>query len=94
MLAAVYIINILDECSRNESTPTSNCSSFLNDSTCHDDDDIDPPAIVIYLVEPISVGSDDSELHRLACLALLRCYNNILSVIPEQIRSNISVQVY
>ncbi|XP_065211027.1 mediator of RNA polymerase II transcription subunit 13 isoform X3 [Planococcus citri] len=82
-----------DECSRNESTPTSNSSSFLNDSTSHDDDDVDPPAIVIYLVEPVSVSSDDSDTHRLACLALLRCYNNVLSVLPEQIRSNITVQI-
>lgn len=86
-------IVVVDDCNRSETTPTSNSSSFLNDSTCHDDDDVDPPAIVIYLVEPVSIGSEDNDLNRLACLALLRCYNNVLSVIPEHIRSNITVQV-
>lgn len=92
-LSSNSLFFFVDDCNRSETTPTSNSSSFLNDSTCHDDDDVDPPAIVIYLVEPVSIGSEDNDLNRLACLALLRCYNNVLSVIPEHIRSNVSVQV-
>lgn len=61
--------------------------------TTHDDDEREAPSVIVYLVEPFSMGSDQSELQRLACLALLRCYQSVLSSLPENIRSNISVQV-
>ena len=38
----------------------------------------EPPAIVIYMVDPFSFGVDNPELLRLSSLALMRCFNNIL----------------
>lgn len=64
-----------------------------------DDDQCEPPAIVIYLVDPFTLVSDGSsggdmaEIQRLACLGLLRCYNTVLASIPDAVRANISVQV-
>ncbi|XP_055620502.1 mediator of RNA polymerase II transcription subunit 13 isoform X2 [Toxorhynchites rutilus septentrionalis] len=59
----------------------------------HDDDGKEPPHIVLYMVEPFTCGTDSPEIERLACLSLLRCYSNILSTVPDSIRSNISVQL-
>jgi mediator of RNA polymerase II transcription subunit 13 len=63
-----------------------------DNSHCEEDDG-EVPAIVIYLVEPFSIGKDSSNLARIACHGLLRCYNTVLATLPETIRSNISVQV-
>lgn len=59
----------------------------------YDDDEREVPSVVVYLVEPFSLGSDQPELQRLACLALLRCFHSVLTAVPENIRNNISVQV-
>lgn len=56
-------------------------------------DDVNPPCIMIYIVEPFTCGNDSPELQRLACLSLLRCYSSILNSVPESIRANISFQV-
>lgn len=61
--------------------------------TPHDDEDQETPAVVIYLIDPFSIGNDQPELQRIACLALLRCFQSVLTSVPEGIRSNISVQV-
>lgn len=61
--------------------------------TSHDDDEREAPSVIVYLVEPFSMGTDQPEMQRLACLALLRCYQSVLASLPENIRSNISVQV-
>lgn len=82
----MYII--LEGDTTKESIPTSNLSESL-----HDDDEREVPSVVIYLVEPFTLGSDQPEMHRLSLLALLRCYQSILSAVPENIRNNISVQV-
>jgi hypothetical protein len=58
-----------------------------------DDDDRDLPAMVIYLIDPFSFASDNEDLHRLGKIGLLRCYNSILSYLPEQLRNNITLQV-
>ncbi|XP_055701532.1 mediator of RNA polymerase II transcription subunit 13 isoform X2 [Phlebotomus papatasi] len=71
------------------STPT-NHSDPLGSS---EDDEINPPCIVVYIVEPFTCLSDTSDRQRLAVLALLRCYSNILSSVPEGIRSNIQFQL-
>lgn len=68
--------------------PISNVSE-----SSHDDDEREVPSVVIYLVEPFTLGTDQPELQRLACLALLRCYQSVLAAVPENIRNNISVQV-
>ncbi|XP_022903442.1 mediator of RNA polymerase II transcription subunit 13 isoform X2 [Onthophagus taurus] len=59
----------------------------------HDDEESETPAIVIYLVDPFSMGTDQPEFQRIACLALLRCFQSVLNSVPENIRSNISVQI-
>lgn len=58
-----------------------------------DDEEREPPAIVIYLVDPFSFGSEVEETDRLACLGLLRCYVDILNSVPEHIRVNLHVQI-
>ena len=52
-----------------------------------------PPHIVLYLVEPFTSGTDSTDLERVACLALLKYYSNILNAVPESIRTNISLQI-
>lgn len=59
----------------------------------NDNQDSNPPHIVLYLVEPFTSSSDSTDLERFACLALLKCYSNILNSIPDSIKTNISVQV-
>lgn len=59
----------------------------------HEEEEREVPCVVIYLVEPFSMGSDQPELQRLACLALLRCFQSVLTAVPDNIRSNINVQV-
>lgn len=44
-------------------------------------------------MEPFTLGSDQPELQRLAVLALLRCFQSVVAAVPENIRSNITVQV-
>ncbi|XP_017781580.1 PREDICTED: mediator of RNA polymerase II transcription subunit 13 isoform X2 [Nicrophorus vespilloides] len=72
-----------------------NCSNTLPNGTdmTHDEDDQEAPSVVVYLIDPFSMGSDQPELQRLACIALLRCFQSVLSAVPENIRSNISVQI-
>lgn len=59
----------------------------------HEEDTSEPPAIVVYLVDPFTMGSDDADLQRLACLGLLRCFTAVLAALPDNIRNNISVQL-
>ncbi|XP_014240238.1 mediator of RNA polymerase II transcription subunit 13 isoform X2 [Cimex lectularius] len=58
-----------------------------------EDDGSEPPAIVVYLVEPFTLASDSPDLQRLACIALLRAFNTVLSNIPETVKSNITLQI-
>lgn len=75
-------------------TSTNSTANIITDPLSGlDDSDKDPPSIVIYVVEPFTYGSDSPELQRLACLALLRCYSNILNTVPESIRSSINFQI-
>ena len=39
---------------------------------------MEPPAIVIYMIDPFSFGVDNPELMRLSSLALIRCFNNMI----------------
>lgn len=66
---------------------------MITESLSESYQEANPPHIVLYLVEPFTSGTDSVDLERLACLALLKCYSNILNSIPESIRNNISVQV-
>lgn len=67
--------------------------SMLSETT-HDDDEQQAPSVVVYLVEPFTMGTDHSDLQRLACVALLRCFQSVLAAVPDHIRTNISVQVH
>lgn len=59
----------------------------------HEDDEREAPSIVVYLVDPFSMGTDQPELQRLACISLLKCFQSVLAALPDNIKSNISVQV-
>ncbi|XP_066596176.1 mediator of RNA polymerase II transcription subunit 13 isoform X2 [Prorops nasuta] len=59
-----------------------------------DEEEVEPPAVVVYLIEPFSLGGiEDSDRRRLAILALLRAYSAAVDSMPENIRSNINVQL-
>lgn len=61
--------------------------------TAHDDDEREAPSVVVYLVDPFSMGTDQPELQRIACISLLRCYQSGLAALPDNIKNNITVQV-
>jgi mediator of RNA polymerase II transcription subunit 13 len=71
----------------NSSATTSEIMSLQLDQLAN------PPHIVLYIVEPFTSGTDSTSLERVACLSLLKYYSNVLSAIPESIRTNISVQI-
>lgn len=54
---------------------------------------LNPPHIVLYIVEPFTSGTDSSSLERIACLALLKQYSNILNAIPESVKMNITLKI-
>ena len=69
-------------------------SSGSGDGTlAADDEDIEPPSIVIYIVDPFSFGSDNLDLGRLTALGLLRCYHQMLTHVSEAIQLNVSLQL-
>ncbi|XP_043676054.1 mediator of RNA polymerase II transcription subunit 13 isoform X2 [Vespula pensylvanica] len=76
-------------------TPTSQMSTGNSTTTIGpDEEEVEPPAVVVYLVEPFSLGGpEDSDRRRLAILALLRAYSAAVNSMPENIRSNINVQL-
>ena len=75
------------------SQPTSNTTPITT-TTGPDEEEIEPPAIVVYFVEPFSLGgTEDPDRRRLAILALLRAYSSAINSMPENMRSNIHVQV-
>ena len=59
-----------------------------------DEEELELPSVVVYLVEPFSLGGADCpDRRRLAILALLRAFAAAVSSMPESIRGNVSVQV-
>ena len=58
-----------------------------------DEDDSPPPAIMVYLVDPFTVGQDQPELYRLITIGLMRCYKAMLDRLPESMQSHVYVQV-
>uniref|UniRef100_A0A1A9W5S5 Mediator of RNA polymerase II transcription subunit 13 n=1 Tax=Glossina brevipalpis TaxID=37001 RepID=A0A1A9W5S5_9MUSC len=56
-------------------------------------EEINPPAIVLYVVEPFTYGSDSPELERLACIAILRMYSELLKSIPDSVKANMNIQI-
>jgi mediator of RNA polymerase II transcription subunit 13 len=79
----------------NESKDLNNSSSGI-DLMSHQQqlmEPLNPPHIVLYIVEPFTNGTDSTSLERVACLSLLKQYSNILNSIPESIRMNITLQI-
>jgi mediator of RNA polymerase II transcription subunit 13 len=58
-----------------------------------DDSEGDPPAVVIYMVDPFSFGVDNCDMLRLCNLALMRCFNQILPSLNEPLRNNVFLQI-
>ncbi|XP_031788498.1 mediator of RNA polymerase II transcription subunit 13 isoform X4 [Nasonia vitripennis] len=59
-----------------------------------DEEELELPSVVVYLVEPFSLGGADCpDRRRLAILALLRAFAAAVNNMPEGIRGNISVQL-
>ncbi|XP_058807219.1 mediator of RNA polymerase II transcription subunit 13 isoform X2 [Phymastichus coffea] len=59
-----------------------------------DEEELELPSIVVYLVEPFSLGGADCpDRRRLAILALLRAFSTAVNGMPENVRGNISVQL-
>ena len=58
-----------------------------------DDEDAEPPSIVIYIVDPFSLASDNLDVGRLTALGLLRCYHQMVSLLSETVQLNISLQL-
>ena len=58
------------------------------------DQNTEPPAIVIYMIDPFNFGVDNLELQRLSSMALIRCFSSILfdQRIPENIRQSVYLQ--
>ena len=48
---------------------------------------------MVYLIDPFSVGQDHPEMHRLITLGLLRCYKQMIDGLPENMQTNVYVQV-
>lgn len=88
-LEKCFILDSTDSGSKEVTMPTAPSIT----EPAHDEDERQVPSVIIYMVEPFSLGCDQTDLQRLACLALLRCFQSVLTSVPENIRSNISVQV-
>ena len=54
----------------------------------------EPPAVVIYMIDPFSYGVDNMELQRLSSMAMMRCFSDIMhdNRIPENIRQSVYLQ--
>ncbi|XP_046744733.1 mediator of RNA polymerase II transcription subunit 13-like isoform X2 [Diprion similis] len=75
-------------------TPVSINTNNVTTTVGPDEEEVEPPAVVVYLVEPFSLGgAEDPDRRRLAILALLRAYSAAVNSMPENIRSNINVQL-
>ena len=62
----------------------------------HDDvdDSYECPAVVVYIINPFSYAAHDwDDLNRLAIIGLLRCYREVISMLPENMKNNIYLQV-
>ena len=54
----------------------------------------EPPAVVIYMIDPFSYGVDNMELQRLSSMAMIRCFSDIMhdTRIPDNIRQSVYLQ--
>lgn len=84
----VFSLSVLDNNTDNHSPILSNLSRVVSE-----DDEQQPPALMIYIVEPFTFGQSDSSLYRLVTLGLLHSYADMLSSLPEATKNSISLQV-
>ncbi|CAH1719545.1 unnamed protein product [Chironomus riparius] len=89
-------------CDKGPNTPKSDNDSEskenLNSSSSNNDlnnqsDQLNPPHIVLYIIEPATNGTDSTNLERVVSLSILKHYLNVLNSIPESIKANISFQI-
>lgn len=54
-----------------------------------------PPSIVVYIVDPFTYNTEDdsSSSSNVWALGLLRCYLEMINILPQNIKNAISVQV-
>jgi len=67
-----------DSLQEKSSEENGDSSKESSDPLQGDDSVTEPPAIVIYMIDPFSFGVDNPELMRLSSLALMRCFNNMV----------------
>ena len=52
------------------------------------------PCLVIYIIDPFTYCQEWESMNRLSTLGLLRCYQDMLKALPEQLRQCTQLQVY
>ncbi|XP_078599270.1 mediator of RNA polymerase II transcription subunit 13-like [Branchiostoma floridae x Branchiostoma japonicum] len=58
------------------------------------DEEAQPLAVVVYIVDPFSMGPENGHLTDVYALGLLKCYTEILQAdLPDNVRNNISLQI-
>ncbi|XP_054167934.1 mediator of RNA polymerase II transcription subunit 13-like [Oppia nitens] len=84
---------IIDENHNDTSNQYSTQPNQQQTDTETDEDLHKQPAIVVYIIEPFTFGSNDKDLYRLSSVGLLRCYTQILRHIPDSLKSHIHLQL-
>lgn len=57
------------------------------------DDDLQVPAIVIYMIDPFTYGKSQPDMNRLSTLGLLRCFAQVVRCLPEHMQNNVNLQI-
>ncbi len=71
-----------------------NANFGCSDTGNEDNGEGDTPAVVIYMVDPFSLGSEENpDLLRLSCLGLLRSFSQMLPHLSDLLRHNIYLQL-
>ncbi len=78
-----------DQSNKENSFHPSSSTASASSVDVDDPDNGDPPALVIYLLDPFSFGVDNCDLARLSSLALLKCFHQILPLLPESLRHHV-----
>ncbi|ESO97898.1 hypothetical protein LOTGIDRAFT_153005 [Lottia gigantea] len=76
-----------------ESGNSENSSNEKAERCDTETDENNLPAIVIYMIEPFSYANDWEDLNRLTMIGLLRCFQQMIQILPENIQNNISLQI-
>ncbi|XP_050408100.1 mediator of RNA polymerase II transcription subunit 13 isoform X3 [Patella vulgata] len=76
-----------------DSTPSESTNQEKAENHDIDSDDTNIPAIVVYMIDPFTYDNDWDELNRLSMIGLLRCYREMVKILPEHLKNNISLQI-